>query len=195
MSGFLKHQTKLLFGVQSHNECTYHDKYIKRNSKYTNWVVGLSCFAYLIPSLFIFTNLKYICNNINHRNSIKCIRSSMKYEMYYFIIVTLFSFLGDYVYSYSKQFFGLLIGKIDLWTATGGVILCGIKIFYFLFEFYWYISIFNLFYIILCVWLLSKSRNANNIKSWRIWHSLWHLVGGLGITLICYQEILFGNIF
>eukprot|EP01084_Bolivina_argentea_P197880 338999_1 len=68
---------------------------------WTDWMVGLSCFAYLLPSFTIW-----------------CIASNLRvytpYEFVFYIVVTTNSFIADYIYMGQISIWHAL----DRWTAT-----------------------------------------------------------------------------
>lgn len=147
-----------------------------RDRSWTSWVVGLSCGCFLFPS---FTILAFRMWN--------SVRWWIIFDCIYFVVVTIFSFLNDYVYCYVKNP-PCNVVFIDQWTATGGVVIAAINIF--VNPYPLMLRLLDIVVTLFALFFIGKSRRAENGKEWRKWHCLWHLAAGSGLAYIYIQEYL-----
>lgn len=166
---FLKTHAGKMLGVKNPDEKG-------RTPDWANWVIGLSCFCFLFPSITILALRAW---NVSR----KCIW----FDMIYFIIVSTFSFLSDYVYCY-KPNPPLDFATIDQWTATGGVVTVILIIM--INPFPLMLRVFNFAILLLALCFIGKSRKCTTMKQWRKWHCVWHGFSGFGLSYIYCQEYM-----
>jgi len=147
-----------------------------RGPEWTNWIVGLSCSCFIMPSITILILQAW---NVN--------RMCIIFDCIYFIIVAICSFLSDYVYCYHPNP-PLSFVTIDQWTATGGV-LCVILVIL-INPFPIILRFLNFVILATALFFIGKSRKAPTAKQWRKWHCIWHLFSGIGLSYIYCQEYL-----
>jgi len=147
-----------------------------RGPQWTNWVVGLSCFCFLFPSFTIL-----ICGGWNTT------RPCSLFDAVYFGIVSVCSFLGDYVYCYHPNP-PLPFGTIDIWTATGGVVIAFLVIV--INPWSLMVQLMNMGMLACAMFLIARSRKADNAEQWRMRHCTWHLFAGLTLAWLYAQEYM-----
>eukprot|EP00483_Globobulimina_turgida_P001949 UN01951 len=150
---FLKTHGAKLIGKQ---DFVKYDDRIR--SEWTNWMVGLSCACFLMPSITIIILQAW-----------NTVRMCIIFDAIYFLLVAICSFLSDYVYCYVKERpCNIKFEIVDNWTATGGVLIVIINI-----LINPYPVIFRLFdfgILLFAIYLINKSRNSQTGVQWRKCH-------------------------
>eukprot|EP01084_Bolivina_argentea_P247795 414540_1 len=140
-----------------------------RYERFTDWSVGLSCFAYMLPAVTIW----FIALNV---------RNCILYEFSFYIVVSTNSFIADYIFMGQISIWH----AIDRWTATACFIGAIIKTLFISLTILDFILIIILGYIAL--YLLNGSRKATCKSIFKKYHIGWHIIGGFMLSYLVYLE-------
>eukprot|EP01083_Nonionella_stella_P180216 642055_1 len=138
---------------------------------WTDWMVGLSCFAYLLPSFTIW----FIAFNL---------RGCMLGELAFYIVVAINSFIADYIFMGQISVWH----AIDRWTATLCLVLNVIKGLLINKTIFDFITL-TLFGGFVSLFLLNGSRNAKTKSVFKMYHIGWHIAGLALCHTLCIWNI------
>lgn len=168
------------------------------NIEFTHWLVGLSCFTFIAPSIYIYNNLDILCE----KSYYDCL--FWKFEIPWFSSVAILSFLNDYYHHYltKNNFiskFLIYLSFYDRWIATIACIRMGFKQFFLAFILPYELIVLDFIVAVLAVLTFKKSiyffDSTNDLRStiyrFRFYHIIWHILAALCGTLNIHHEITY----